>query len=119
MDLTQKVTNVVIAKACSIKPDKDSDESKTITLKVKFDGVDLSDVFAKAVSGAVIQWQNGPGRSKFDTWMDKQTVNIDFKSPARAPTIGPETAMVAKLQNMDTDEDRMKYLNDMMRKANK
>ena len=81
MDLHTIVNGIVLDKVCSIKADKDSDESKAITLRVKFDGVSLRDVFTKAVSSAVIQWQNGPGRNKFDTWTNNQTVNVDFKAP--------------------------------------
>ena len=81
MDLNTIVNGITLEKACSIKADKDSSESKSITLKVLFNGVTLKDVFAKAVSSAVIQWQNGPGRTKFTSWTDKQVVSIDFKAP--------------------------------------
>ena len=81
MDLNTVVNNIVLEKNTSIKMDKESTESKSITLKVLFNGVTLKDVFAKAVSSAVIQWQNGPGRTKFTSWIDKQVVSIDFKAP--------------------------------------
>ena len=97
MDLTTKVTNVVLTKACSIKADGDSKESKGINLRVDFSGVTLADVFAKALAGTVIQWQNGQGRKNYTKWTKNQTVAIEFKAPAIAPTIDPETAMVAKL----------------------
>ena len=108
MDMNQIVKGVVLEKVCSIKPDKDSTESKQITLRVKFDGVMLSAVFAKAVSGAVIQWQNGPGRSKFDSWQNGQIVEIEFKAPAKQPTLPPEDAIVAKAKAM-TPEERKQY----------
>ena len=117
MDMKQIVKGVVLTKACSIKADKDSTESKTIHLSVKFDGVVLQDVFDKAVSGAVIQWQNGPGRSKYDSWKNGQGVTIEFKSPART-TIDPEVAMIAKLAEM-SPEKQLEYLKSMMEKANK
>ena len=94
MDLKQIVNGVVLTKACSIKADKDSDESKQINARVKFDGVTLGDVFDKAVSGAIINWQNGPGRKKFDMWENGQTVDIEFKSPGRT-TVDPMTAIIA------------------------
>ena len=109
MNLNEIVKDVTLSKVCSIKPDKDSDESKSITLNIKFDGVALSAVFAKAVSSAVIQWQNGPGRSKFDTWDNNGKVNIEFKAPGAMPQIDPLTAMLnaAEAANM-TIEDYLK-----------
>ena len=114
MDLTQKVEGVVLTKVCSIKADADSKESKQITLKVKFDGVVLNDVFMKAVSGAVVQWQNGPGRKHFDKWVDKQIVNIDFKAPARMPQVDPEEAVKAKLRTFETKEEKLAYIDSLM-----
>jgi len=95
MNLNQTVDNVTLSKVCSIKADADTDEKKSITLKVKFDGSTLQSVFDKAVAGAVIQWQNGPGRKGFDQWNDKQTVNIDFKAPGRTQ-VDPKTAMISQ-----------------------
>ena len=103
MDMNQIVNGVVLNKACSIKAFKDSDTSKQINLRVKFDGIALSAVFAKAVSSAVIQWQNGPGRSKYDQWSDKQTVDIIFKAPGAMPTVDPEVALAMKIKAMDGD----------------
>lgn len=104
MNMTEIVKGVTLTKACSIKPDKDSDVSKTVTLSVKFDGVPLSAVFEKALSSAVIQWQNGPGRSKFDTWKHGQVVVVDFKAPGRAPAVDPREAMKARLASMSPEE---------------
>ena len=95
MDMKQIVKGVVLTKTCSIKPDKDSSDKKTINLKVKFDEVELGSVFAKALSGAVIQWQNGPGRSKFDPWVDKQTVEISFSAPGQVQ-VDPKAAIIAE-----------------------
>lgn len=94
MELGQIVKDVVLTKVCSIKADKDSDESKQVTLRVKFDGVSLQSVFDKAVGGAVISWQNGPGRRQFDTWKANQTIDIEFKSPGRT-SIDPLDAITA------------------------
>ena len=103
MDLNTIIEKVSLTKVCSIKADKESSDSKSITLNVKFDGVPLSAVFAKAVSGAVIQWQNGPGRNKFDQWKSGQVVNIEFKSPGQTQ-IDPKQALIeqAKASGVDT-----------------
>ena len=119
MDMNAIVEKVVLTKVCSISPDKDSNEHKSITLNIKFDGVTLGAVFAKAVSSAVIQWQNGPGRSKFEQWPAGGKVDIDFKAPGATAQVDPETAMVAKLQSMATDEERAEYIkNVLLKKGN-
>lgn len=93
MDLNQIVKDVTLSKVCSIKADRDSTESKSITLKVKFDGIALQSVFDKAVSGAVIQWQNGPGRKDYDKWSNHQTVEVNFSAPGRT-MIDPKVAII-------------------------
>jgi len=118
MDMNQLVNDVVLNKACSIKAFKDSDTSKTINLRVKFDDIALSAVFAKAVSSAVIQWQNGPGRSKYDNWMDKQTVDISFKAPGAMPTVDPEIAIMNKAKAM-SEENRLMYIAEMRARMDK
>lgn len=118
MNLNEVIANVTLTKVCSIKPDKDSDESKNITLRIKFDGSTLQSVFDKAVSGAVIQWQNGVGRKNFDTFKPNQIVDIQFNAPASRTAIDPETAMIAKLKSMTPDE-QIKYLKELSTKAAK
>jgi len=116
INMNEVIANVTLTKVCSIKPDKDSDEQKQITLKVKFDGAVLSSVFDKAVSGAVIQWQNGVGRKHFDEYKNGQVIEIQFNAPASRTAIDPETAMIAKLQSM-TPEEQVKYLKELAAKA--
>ena len=118
MNLNEIIANVTLTKVCSIKADKESDVSKSITLKVKFDGSTLSSVFDKAVSGAVIAWQNGVGRKNFDTYKPNQVVEIQFNAPASRSAIDPETAMVAKLQTM-TPAEQIAYLKELTAKAAK
>ena len=118
MNLNEVIANVTLTKVCSIKPDKDSDESKNITLKIKFDGATLQSVFDKAVSGAVIQWQNGVGRKNFDTYKNGQVIEIQFSAPASRTAIDPETAMIAKLKSM-TPNEQVAYLKELAMKAEK
>jgi len=103
LDLNQVVKGVTLEKVCSIKPFKGATESKQIVLKVKFDRVPLNAVFSKALSAVVIQWQNGPGRKNFENWENGQTVEIDFKAPARE-YLSPEEALLRKLANMSAEE---------------
>lgn len=114
--MNEVISDVTLMKVCSIKPDKDSTESKNITLRVKFDGSTMQGVFDKAVSGAVIAWQNGVGRKGFDTFKNNQVVDIQFNAPASRTAIDPEQAMIAKLQAMD-HEEQMKYINELAKKA--
>ena len=118
INMNEVIANVTLTKVCSIKPDKDSTESKNITLRVKFDGSTLQGVFDKAVSGAVIAWQNGVGRKGFDTFKTNQTVDIQFNAPASRTAIDPETAMIAKLSTM-ASEDQIAYLKELTTKAQK
>jgi hypothetical protein len=118
MNMNDIISNVTLTKVCSIKADKDSTESKNITLRIKFDGATVQSVFDKAVAGAVIAWQNGVGRKGYDTFKPNQTVDIQFTAPASRTAVDPETAMIAKLQSMTEDEQKT-YLAEMMKKATK
>ena len=60
-------------------------------------------MFQKAVAQTVIQWQNGPGRKKFDEWTNGQTVTIEFKSPGRTQ-VDPASSMVSLWAKMTADE---------------
>lgn len=118
MNMSELITNVTLTKICSIKADKESTESKQVTLKVKFDGASLQSVFDKAVAGAVIQWQNGVGRKGFDTLKNGQTVDIQFNAPASRTAVDPETAMVALLAGMTPEQQKAK-IDEMIAKAAK
>lgn len=118
INMNETITNVTLTKVCSIKADKDSTESKQVTLRIKFDGAPLQSVFDKAVAGAVIAWQNGVGRKGYDTFKANQTVEIQFTAPASRTAVDPETAMIAKLQSM-TPTEQAAYLKEMMAKATK
>jgi hypothetical protein len=71
----------------SMKPDGESTDTKKFTLKVKFNNVPVIDIINKALDPTKIQWVNGVGRKRFDTYTNSQTIDIDFKSPARAPQL--------------------------------
>ena len=118
INMNEVIANVKLSKACSISPDKESDEHKTINLVVKFDGAVLSSVFDKAVSGAVIAWQNGVGRKNFDSYKNNQTIEIQFVAPASRAAIDPEQAMIAKLASM-SPENAAAYLKELVAKAAK
>ena len=115
MNMNESITNVTLTKVCNIKPFKGADDSKQVTLSVKYDGLTLGDIFTKALRSDVISWQNGPGRKGYDNLTDKSTINVSAKAPG-AVTIDPETAMVAKLMSM-TAEEQTNYLRQLATKA--
>jgi len=111
IDMKQVITGVTMAKACSIKADADSVVVKTVNLRVKFDGATLQGVFDKALSSAVIQWQNGKGRKSFDELKNNQVVEIAFTSPART-VVDPMEAIIAsaKASGLTVEQDVMEEL---------
>lgn len=115
IDLTQVVTDVKLTKACSIKPFKDATESKTVWVEVTYNGIPLQAVFDKSMSGAIIQWQNGPGRTKYTEWTEGQTVKVQFSAPGSSQ-VNPEDAMVAKLAGM-TEAEQLEYFKGLVAKA--
>jgi len=106
MNMNEPITNVTLTKVCNIKPFKGATDTKQVTLAVKYDGLTLSDVFAKALRSDVISWQNGPGRKGYDQLIDKSTVNVSASKPG-AVTVDPETAMIAKLMSMSPEEQKL------------
>ena len=112
------VSGITLSKICSVKADKDSITQKQINLEVSFDGVALRAIFAKAMGGTIITWQNGPGRSKFDSWKSGQTVKVAFSSPAKRVET-PEELMArtaATVKSLPPEEKAayMKMLEDLM-----
>ena len=119
LNMNEVIANVTLAKVCSIKADKDSIDSKTITLRVKFDGATIKSVFDKAVSGAVIAWQNGIGRKGYDGFKNNQVVDIQFNAPASRTAVDPETAMIALLQSMTPEQQAAKFKEMIAKASNK
>jgi len=120
MNMNEVVVGVVLTKVVSVSPDNDSKKDgvkKTVTLKMKYDGLTLGDVFQKALKDDVISWANGSaGRKNFDNLVNHQTIEVSAKTPGSAPTVDPETAMVAKLATMTSDE-AADYLRELINKA--
>ena len=68
--------------ACSFRADKDGTEVKNVTLRIHYQSVSLRDIITKSTAPVRISWQNGPGRNRFNTWKDRQTIDVNFTSPA-------------------------------------
>ena len=116
MDTSQIITDVVVSKWCEISPDKESDEVKQCKVILTITNVTLLDMANGLLKSEVIRWQ-GTNRKKFDKLVNKSTHRIVFKKPIM--DVDPEEAMVDKLRNMDTDEQRMEYLDNLRVKAEK
>jgi len=103
-------------KACSIKPFKDAEESKTVTLRLHFTGITLADVLEKAIRTAVISWQNGPGRKKYTNWKPGQVIDVNFSKPARTVETPKETmdkAVVLIKSGALSKEERLAYIKEL------
>jgi hypothetical protein len=114
INMNEIVANVKLSKVCSIRADVDSTEKKNINLVVRFDGATLSSVFDKAVSGAVIAWQNGVGRKNFDTYKNNQTIEIQFVAPASKAQIDPMEVIIAQAKAAGMTVEQ--YVIDQMKK---
>src|SRR3990172_8684202 len=110
MNMNEVITNVTLTKVVSVSPDNESKKEgtkKTVTLKMKYDGLTLADVFQKALKDDVISWANGAaGRKNFDKLVDKSTIEVSAKSPGSGPQMDPIDAMIAsaKAANMTVED---------------
>ncbi len=116
MNMNEIIKGVVLIKACSVKPDKDSKSSKTVNLRVEFDGVPLKAVFDKAMSSTVISWQT-KARDIYNSLVDKGTVTIKFAAPATT-AVDPVAAYVNYLNGL-SPEDRAKAIAGLAAQAQK
>jgi len=105
----------------SMKPDGESSESKKFTLKVKFNNVSVIDIINKALDPTKIQWVNGVGRKHFNTYTNNQIIEVDFKSPGRAPVLSPmeQFKIDAKAAGVDVNDKvaLTAYITEQLNKA--
>ena len=109
-NLTDVIEGIMFSEFRAISPDDESKKDgvkKTIHLKIKYDGLTLNDVIAKAFKSDCVSWQNGSGgRKNFDNLVDKQVVEISAKAPGAAVQIDPITAVIeaAKAAKLSVEE---------------
>ena len=88
-NMSDVIEGVTLSEIRSMSPDNDakkSRESKQFTLRVKYDGLTLRDVFAKAFKTDVVSFVNGAGgRKNYDNIVNKQVIDISAKTPGAAP----------------------------------
>ena len=116
MDMNQVVVGVTLSKVVGVSEYKGGPK-KTVTVRMKYDGLTMQDVFLKALDKDVISWQ-ALARKGFGKLVDKGVVEVEAKAPGKAPQVDPEEAMVAKLASMSSEEQAT-YFADLMEKASK
>ena len=120
MDLKQVVDDVKMVKTIQVSPDAGAKKAgihKTITLEVNYSGMTLEGVFLKALDSDVISWANGgSGRKNYDNLIDRSTVEVDAKTPGRAPQIDSAEAEARKLAQLDK-AGREAYIQQLLAKA--
>ena len=98
-NMNDVIESITLSEVRSISPDNDSKKSgdiKQVTLRIKYDGLTLRDVFAKAFKSDVVAWQNGAsGRKNFDNITNKQVIEISAKTPGAAPQADPMESIIA------------------------
>jgi len=112
--LSEVLEDMYLDKACSIKPFKDAEDSKTVTLRINFSNITIADVLEKAIRTAVISWQNGPGRKKYNSWTNGQVVGIAFSKPAQTIETPAETMRKAiRVAGTMSKEERLAYIKEL------
>lgn len=107
--ITKDMFNAVIDtftldKVCSFKADKDSDESKTVTLRVKYQGATIRTLAQSTLGqGVVVKYQNGRARKDYTKIADRSVVEINWAAPATAPQVDPKTAMLMEAKAAGVD----------------
>jgi curli biogenesis system outer membrane secretion channel CsgG len=112
-DVVNYVINGEFDIAASVKPDKDSDEQKNVTLRFRLVDTPLSEVIASALKDKRINWQTS-ARNKFESIRDKSVVLVDFKGGRSQ--VDPENAVAAKLASM-SEAERENYIKNLLAKA--
>jgi hypothetical protein len=95
--------------AASVKSDRDSKESKAVTLRFVLNQIPLSDIIASSLKDKRINWQT-TARSKFNSIVPKAIVRVDYK--------GGRTTITSKEQvvgfaNSLSPEERAKLIADL------
>lgn len=90
---------------CSFKADKDSIEQKQVTLRFRLVNVPLLDIITPALSTKRINFQNGPGRKKFDSWKNRSVIELDFTSPGKMAKTREEVIAETKIMFMKAGID--------------
>jgi hypothetical protein len=108
IDMNQVVEGVVIDDWKQISADEDSKKAgihKKIRVYIKYDGLTLRDVFAKAFSKDVIAWQNS-ARKNYEQLKDGQDVHVSAKAPGAQPQLDPIEALkiMARANGVDVSD---------------
>lgn len=116
MDLTKKIDKLTLTRRVGLSPEKGSKDSKTVTIRVKFDGSTIGDVFNSAMSAIAIKWQTRM-RKKYESVKSGAVYDIAFIGPrGRGDAVEEISDMLA---GMD-EAAREKWIADnLLKKAKK
>lgn len=92
--------NAVRSKVCKVRADKDSEDSKKVTVRVTFKEVSVDQLLDAVLKSEVIRWQQG-ARKKYDSVVDNSVVAITFQAPVRQEPSAEE--LIARLREMGYD----------------
>jgi hypothetical protein len=95
--------------AASVKSDRDSLESKTVTLRFVFDQIPLVDIIASSLKDKRINWQT-TARSRFNSIQNKAIVRVDYKG-GRSQITSKE--QVVNFANSLSSEERAKLIDEL------
>ena len=91
--MNMTIEGITLSEIRTVSPDEGAKKDgikKTITLRIKYDGLTLKDVFAKAFKSDVVAWQNGgAGRKNYDNIVDKSVIEVSAKAPGAGPQENP------------------------------
>lgn len=99
--------------AASIKADKDSSESKQVTLRFKLVNTPVGEILGSSLKDKRINWQV-KGRNGFNSIKDKSVIVVDYKG-GRQP-VDVEQAYEAKFLSM-TPAEREAKIKELQAKA--
>ena len=116
-DVRDFVVNGTFDVTASFKRDGDSTESKTVTLRVNMNNVNLADIIADSLKPKRITWQNNIARKNFDNIADHSVQTIDYASPGKRELSTEE--LVAKLATKTNDIDGLIAQLEALKNANK
>ena len=111
MNMNEVIANITLVKIVSISPDNEAKKEgtkKTVTLRMKYDGLTLADIFQKALKDDVISWANGSaGRKAYESIVDRSIIEVSAKSPGSSPIESPEATLKreALAAGVDVNDD--------------
>ena len=97
-----------------VRPELGSDEVKDVTLVFQLENTPLLDIVGSSLKDKRINWQSG-ARKKFDSIPQAGIVKVKYSGGREV--VDPEVAIANRLRAMSSEEDRQKYIAELLAKA--